>query len=224
MGKVNLLVVDDHQLFRKSLVRLLATFPLNLIFFEAEDAFEALEVLKGSPINIVLLDVQMPRMNGIECLKEIKKQYPHVKVIILTQFDEPALIVHLVAVGADGFLLKDSSPNELEKALINVIQDGQYFTQQVVDTLALTKGKSGQLLAQLDISPRETQVANLLKDGLGTSEIADKLGLATSTVSSYRKSIMHKTKSKNVADLVKLLFTTGLAVKQENVRATTVKN
>ena len=122
------------------------------------------------------------------------------------------MIVHLVALGADGFLLKDSSPNELEKAIATVIQDGQYFIELVHETLALNLGKNGQRLAQLDISPREFQVANLLKDGLGTNEIAEKLGLAPSTIGSYRKSIMHKTKSKNIAELVKLLFTTGLAV------------
>ena len=113
--------------------------------------------------------------------------------------------------GADGFLLKDSSPNELEKAIATVIQDGQYFTELVHETLALNLGKNGQQLAQLDISPREFQVANLLKDGLGTNEIAEKLGLSPSTISSYRKSLMDKTKCRNVAELVKLLFITGLA-------------
>ncbi|MCA6380532.1 MAG: response regulator transcription factor [Cytophagales bacterium] len=149
-------------------------------------------------------------MNGIDLLKKIKELHSQVKVIILTQFDEPALIVHLVALGADGFLLKESSPDELEKAIVTVIQDGQYFTELVHETLALNVGKNGERLAQLDISPREFQVANLLKDELGTNEIAEKLGLAPSTISSYRKSLLDKTKSKNVTELVKLLFTTGL--------------
>ena len=172
----------------------------------------ALYKLNGDQIYIVLCDIQMPNQNGIDCLKKMKELHPQVRVIILTQFDEPALIVHLVALGADGFLLKDTSPDELEKAIATVIQDGQYFTELVHETLALNLGKNGQQLAQLDISPREFQVANLLKDGLGTNEIANKLGLASATISSYRKSIMDKTKSKNVAELVKLLFTTGLAV------------
>jgi len=210
MENVNLLVVDDHQLFRKSLVRLLEVFPVNLTFHEAANGFEALETLKSKKIDIVFLDIQMPEMNGIDCLKKIKELHSQVKVIILTQFDEPALIVHLVALGADGFLLKESSPDELEKAIVTVIQDGQYFTELVHETLALNVGKNGERLAQLDISPREFQVANLLKDGLGTNEIAEKLGLAPSTISSYRKSLLDKTKSKNVTELVKLLFTTGL--------------
>ena len=212
MKKAKLLVVDDHQLFRKSLVSLLAIFPINLTFFEAGSGLEALDKLNSDQIDIVLLDIQMPSLNGIDCLRKIKELHPQVKVIILTQFDEPALIVHVVALGADGFLLKDTSPNELEKAIETVIKDGQYFTELVHETLALNVGKNGERLAQIDISPREFQVANLLKDGLGTNEIAEKLGLAPSTISSYRKSIMHKTKSKNIAELVKLLFTTGLAV------------
>jgi two-component system response regulator DegU len=212
MKKAKLLVVDDHQLFRKSLVSLLAFFPINLTLFEVGSGLEALDKLNSEQINIVLLDIQMPSLNGIDCLRKMKELHPEVKVIILTQFDEPSLIVHLVAMGADGFLLKDSSPDELEKAIATVIQDGQYFTELVHETLALNVGKNGEQLAQLDISPREFQVANLLKDGLGTSEIASKLGLASATISSYRKSLMDKTKSKNVAELVKLLFTTGLAV------------
>jgi two-component system response regulator DegU len=212
MENVNLLVVDDHQLFRKSLVRLLQVFSINLTFFEAANGFEALETLKSKKIDIVFLDIQMPEMNGIDCLKKIKALHTHIKVIVLTQFDEPALIVHLITLGADGFLLKDSNPDELEKAIRAVIQDGHYFTELVHETLALNVGKNGEHLAQLDVSPREFQVANLLKDGLGTIEIAEKLGLAPSTVSSYRKSIMQKTKCENVAQLVKLLFTTGLAV------------
>jgi DNA-binding NarL/FixJ family response regulator len=212
MKKAKLLVVDDHQLFRKSLVSLLSIFTINLTLFEVGSGLEALDKLNCEQIDIVLLDIQMPNLNGIDCLRKIKELYPQVKVIILTQFDEPALIVHLVALGADGFLLKDSSPNELEKAIATVIQDGHYFTELVHETLALNVGKNGEHLAQLDISPREFQVANLLKDGLGTNEIAEKLGLAPSTISSYRKSIMHKTKSKNIAELVKLLFATGLAV------------
>jgi DNA-binding NarL/FixJ family response regulator len=212
MLKAKLLVVDDHQLFRKSLVSLLAIFPINLTFFEAGSGLEALDKLNSDQIDIVLLDIQMPSLNGIDCLRKIKELHPQVKVIILTQFSEPALIVHLVALGADGFLLKDTGPNELEKAIATVIQDGHYFTELVHETLALNLGKNGEQLAQLDISPREFQVANLLKDGLSTNEIANKLGLAPATISSYRKSIMHKTKSENIAELVNLLFTTGLAI------------
>lgn len=217
MENINLLVVDDHQLFRKSLVSLLAIFPINLTFFEAGSGLEALDKLNSEQIDIVLLDIQMPSLNGIDCLRKIKELHPQVKVIILTQFDEPALIVHVVALGADGFLLKDTSPNELEKAIETVIKDGQYFTELVHETLALNVGKNGERLAQIDISPREFQVANLLKDGLGTNEIANKLGLAPATISSYRKSVMDKTKTKNTAELVKLLFTTGLAVTNKSL-------
>jgi DNA-binding NarL/FixJ family response regulator len=213
MPDVNLLVVDDHQLFRKSLVSLLAVFPINAKFFEAADGFEALETLKSRQIDIILLDIQMPNMNGIDSLKEIKERYPLTKVVILTQFDEPALLVRLVALGADGFLLKDSSPKELEEAIVTVIRHGHYFTELVHETLSLSLGKKGETLAQLDISPREFQVANLLKDGLDSNEIASKLGLEPSTINGYRKSVLKKTKSKNVASLVRLLFNTGLVMK-----------
>jgi len=103
MKNVSLLVVDDHQLFRKSLVSLLAIFAIKLEFFEAGSGLEALDKLNSDQIDIVLLDIQMPNLNGIDCLKKIKELHPQVKVIILTQFDEPALIVHLVGVGCRRF-------------------------------------------------------------------------------------------------------------------------
>ena len=213
MQIVRLLLVDDHQLFRKSLVILLSIFENKLQISEASNGLEALEVVRNNEIDIVLMDIQMPKMNGIECLKQMKETYPQTKVIILTQFDDPSLIIHLIKLRADGFLLKESHPDELERAIITVLKKGQYYTELVQETLALSLGKNGQQLAQLDISPREFQVANLLKDGCSTIEIAEKLGLSTSTISSYRKSILVKTKCRNVADLVKLLLTTGMVMK-----------
>lgn len=215
MKNLKLLVVDDHQLFRTSLVMLLSTFPIKLSLFEAGSGLEALAKIKSYEIDLVLLDIQMPNQNGIDCLRMIKELYPQVRVIILTQFDEPALIVHLVALAADGFLLKGCNADELKKAIETVIGGRQYFNEIVHKTLELNFLEKGRKIAKLNLSPREFEVANLLKEGLTTSEIAVKLGLTSSTISTYRKSMMGKTRSRNIAQLIKLFFSTGLALPKQ---------
>jgi len=204
------LIVDDHTIFRKSLVRLLSIFIKNLHFYEAANGVEAMEVLQHHRIDLALVDIQMPKMNGIDFLRHAKEGYPTTRVIILTQFDEPSLIVHLIKLGADGFLLKECDPEELVLAIRQVMNEGQYYNKLVADTLDYSLSKGTKSLANLNITPREYQLAELLKDGLSSKEIAASLGLTLATVESYRKSLMEKTNSTNLAELLKILYNTGI--------------
>ncbi|MCE2997316.1 MAG: response regulator [Cyclobacteriaceae bacterium] len=214
MGKdIHILIVDDHTIFRKSLVRLLSIFIQNLHFYEAANGLEALEVLKHHRIDLALVDIQMPKMNGIDFLRHAKESFPTTRAIILTQFDEPSLIVHLIKLGADGFLLKECDPEELVLAIRQVIHEGQYYNKLVADTLDYALNKGVKSLANLNITPREYQIAGLIMNGLSNKEMASSLGLTPTTVESYRKSLMDKTKCNNLADLLKLLYTTGLVGK-----------
>ncbi len=213
MNVSHTLIVDDHTIFRKSLMRLLTTFQLNLHFYEAANGVEALDVLKANRIDLALIDIQMPKMNGIDLLKLAKENFPSTRTIILTQFDDPSLIVHLIQLGADGFLLKECDPEELVLAIHQVMHEGHYFNKLVSDTLEYALKKGTKALANLNITPREYQLAELLRNGLSNKEIAVCLNLTLATVESYRKSLMEKTKCSNLADLIKLLYTTGLVSK-----------
>ncbi|NOS93979.1 MAG: response regulator transcription factor [Cyclobacteriaceae bacterium] len=213
MNVTHTLIVDDHTIFRKSLIRLLSTFELNLHFYEAANGVEALEVLKLNHIHLALIDIQMPKMNGIDLLKLAKENYPATRAIILTQFDDPSLIVHLIRLGADGFLLKECDPEELVLTIRQVLHEGHYFNKLVSDTLDYALKKGTKTLANLNITPREYQLAELLRNGLSNKEIAVCLGLTSTTVESYRKSLMEKTNCSNLADLLKLLYSTGLVSK-----------
>ncbi|MBI3218346.1 MAG: response regulator transcription factor [Bacteroidetes bacterium] len=213
MKVIHILIVDDHTIFRKSLVRLLSTFEQNLHFYEAANGLEALEVLKLNRIDLAIVDIQMPKMNGIDLLRHSKEQFPATRCIILTQFDEPSLIVHLIQLGADGFLLKECHPEELVLAIRQVRSEGQYYNKLVADTLDYALNKGRKTLANLNITPREYQVAELLKNGLTNKEIADRMGLSHPTVETYRKSLMEKTNCTNLAELLKLLYNTGLVGK-----------
>ncbi len=204
------MIVDDHTIFRKSLVRLLSIFIQKIHFYEAANGVEALEVLQHQRIDLALVDIQMPKMNGIDFLRHAKESYPTTRVIILTQFDEPSLIVHLIKLGADGFLLKECDPEELVLAIRQVLNEGQYYNKLVADTLDYSLSKGSKSLANLNITPREYQLAELLKDGLSSKEIAASLGLSLATVESYRKSLMEKTNSTNLAELLKILYNTGI--------------
>ncbi len=212
MSPINLLVADDHTLLRRSLVMYLQTYALNLQIYEAANGVEALEIIEANPIELVLLDIQMPLMNGIDCLKKIKQEYTSTKVIVLSQFENPALLGHLLKLGVDGFLLKDCPPEELVTAITQVLENGQYYNELMKETLRLslsTKGISTDFV-QLAISPREFQVASYINEGKSNIEIAAKLGLSHHTIETYRKTLMKKLKCKNAAELVKLLHTTGM--------------
>jgi DNA-binding NarL/FixJ family response regulator len=209
MLNINFLIVDDHPIFRKALVRLLSVFKQKSSFSEAENGLEALRILDTNKIDVVLLDIQMPKMNGIDCLKEIKELFPEIKVIILTQFDEPSLIVHLIQLGADGFLLKECSPEELETAIGLVLSQGKYYSEMVIDILDNYKKKE-KLLPRIDLTARELEVAKLLAIGYRTDQIGNELNLSIETISTYRKSILKKTNSPNTAALTKLLLNSGV--------------
>lgn len=206
---ISLLLVDDHRLFRKSLGRLLDTFCIKHVLYEASNGLEAIALLSTNSIDIVLLDIRMPQMGGIEAIKKIREAGSQTKIIVLTQFDEESLIVYLLQLGVNGFLLKNCDPGELEKAIITVSVEGHFYNDLVLKVIEHNLSRESKL-ANLDISPREFQVMVLMKDGKLNKEIAINLGLTVSTVESYRKSLIKKTKCRNTAELISLAYRTGI--------------
>ncbi len=210
MKTINLLIADDHPIFRRSLVRLISLFDRNFKFFEAGNGLEALQIVEKEKIDLILLDIQMPKMNGIECLKEVKKRSATTKVIVLTQFDEPSLIVLLAQIGAEGFLLKECDPQELETAISAVLSIGYYYNSVAEEAIKSYNQKKGLPIADLDLTTREMDISKLLVKGLSSEEIGEQLGLSALTVSSYRKSILKKTSCSNTAALTRLLLLSGI--------------
>jgi DNA-binding NarL/FixJ family response regulator len=211
MGKksIRILLVDDHKLFREALSNLIHTFSLPAILYEAAKGQEVIAILNSNPIDLILLDIQMPDKGGIETLKQIREEGRQTKVIMLTQFDEQSLIVYLLQLGANGFLSKACGPQELQKAIIAVSSEGHYYDSHVLKAIANNLSKEKKL-CNLDISPREFQVLILLKDGKSNKEIARNLGLTLRTIESYRKRLIKKTGSRNTVDLVSLGYRIGI--------------
>lgn len=205
-----ILLVEDHHLVRSAIIRLLSSFHLRVEVHQAENGRDAIDFMRSKPVDLVLLDIQMPVQGGVETLRQIRELKIQTRVIILTQFIEPALIKHLVELGAKGFLSKSCKPEELENAITQVINDGHYYSKTALDVLR-NRLLDKQGAAQLDVSPREFQVMILLKDGKTNKEISSRLGLALRTIESYRKSLMKKMNCRNATELVSLAFRTGIS-------------
>ncbi len=206
---IHILIADDHKLFRRSLSSLIRTFRFPTLFSEASNGEEALGIIASNTIDVVLLDIQMPVLNGMETMKRIRQLVHRPQVLVLTQFDEPCLITYMLRHGANGFLSKDCEPEELSEAILGVTRCG-YFLNDMSRVVMQKNMTKDQNLPSLEISSRELQVMVLLKEGKSSKEISKKLDLSIRTIESYRKALMKKTHSRNVADIVSLAFRTGI--------------
>lgn len=172
---------------------------------EAENGWEALGRLQEHPdIDVIVLDIQMAGINGIDTLREIRKRGIRVPVVILTQFEERSLAENARLYGISGFLVKNSEPEELKRALEVAVKGGVYYND------LLTKSVEGGPTPNLALSSREMDVIRLLAAGLTSAEIARQLNVSVETVITHRKKLLEKTKTRNVAELIGLAGKTGL--------------
>lgn len=207
---VNILLVDDHSLFRTSLSALIAALKIKAVVFEASNGQEALERIKTTKIDLILLDVQMPVLNGIEFLRRTQDFPGRPRIIVLSQFDEPSLIIHLLGLGANSFLLKKCHASEFEETIRMVLKEGHHYNAMALEAIRENIARSKNL-PSLEMTARELQVLSNLKEGKTNKEIGHLLKLTTRTVESYRKTLMKKTKCRNIAEMVSLAYRTGIA-------------
>ncbi len=213
---ITIAVADDHILFRKGLVALLEDFGFVDKIYEASNGLEMLEVLEYAvPMpEIVLLDLRMPVMDGVETTEKIKDKYPDIKIVILTMQDDEGLIMHMIEKGVSGYLLKNAEPDELEKALLTLMIKDFYFNQKLSEIVMkglFTKGRKpkGMYFDSL-FSEREIEVLQLICEEYTSAEIADKLNVSRRTVESHRNNLIEKSGAKNAAGLVIYAIRNGL--------------
>ena len=196
----SILVVDDHPLFRQGVRFFLESIPEITLVKEAGNGIEALQVLAEETIHLVLLDLQMPVMDGVELTQRIKTQFPEVKVLVLTGFSGWEKVYPSLQAGADGYLLKDASPDQLSAAIQAVMTGGHYFEPQVTAALlnlgnrkeTEKHGQNGEELSQ-----REMEVLSLITKGLGNKEIAEQLFISEKTVKTHVANILGKLQVKS---------------------------
>ncbi|MCH2085182.1 MAG: response regulator transcription factor [Saprospiraceae bacterium] len=204
----NLLIVDDHQIIIDGLKALFAGKEEAFVIFEALDGKSALQLISNQPIDFVLLDINLPDLNGFEVCKSIKKNFPKIKVIALTMHGESAYITQMVKAGVDAYILKNAGKDEILKAITTVRNGERYFSQEValnmVTGSSATRKKTSGLIQKL--TRREKEILRLVIEEMTTDEIAAQLFISPTTVISHRKSLLRKLNAKNTAGLVKAAY------------------
>jgi DNA-binding NarL/FixJ family response regulator len=211
----DVLLVDDHKIMRDGIKAILGRAEDFRVTGEAETGTDAVQFVKAHKPDMVLMDIGLPGLNGVETTAEILRHHPDCRIVILSMYDDEHSVVSAVRAGARAFILKRASDTDLLDALRIVARGGSYLSPQVSDRL-LTRIQKGDLeskpaTAALDIlSPRELQVLRMVAEGKTSKEIAVMLDLREQTVRSYRKTMMKKLGVNNVAGLTQLALSTGL--------------
>jgi DNA-binding NarL/FixJ family response regulator len=195
------LIADDHAIFREGLRQILEDVPDLQVVDEASRGQEVLDKIEKNDYDLILLDIAMPGLSGLETLKLIKGRKPKLKVLILSMYPEEQYAVRAIKAGASGYITKAGASEELLGAIRKVLSGGKYITQSVADKLLSDLGpEPGHPLHEL-LSDREYQVLCLIASGRTVSEIADQLALSVKTVSTHRVHILEKMKMKTNAEL-----------------------
>ncbi|MEM7574765.1 MAG: response regulator transcription factor [Bacteroidota bacterium] len=204
---IRIALVDDQKLFRSGLKLILNKQANFKVIFEAGDGQQFFERLNFEPVDLVILDVEMPVMDGMATLARLKADHPAIKVLMLTMHESGRLITHLMQAGANGFLLKDEEPEVVCRAVEQVMRDGMFFRDYVSKALLKgnqrqTKTRSSDALLRPKISERELEVLQLICQEYTSQEIAKKLFISVRTIDGHRRSLQEKTGAKNIAGLV----------------------
>ena len=213
---INLMLVDDHKIIRDGIKSFLKGDEIQIVG-EASNGRELLEMLAETQPDVVLLDINMPEMDGLEATKLIKAQYPEVKVLVLSMLDHEKYVQQVFDAGAMGYTLKNIGKDELIHA-IRMVANGNRFIGTDVAFAFLNKlrnilpAPANQPYEKkpTDLSAREIEVLKLIAEGMTNAEIADKLFTSKRTIESHRQNIIEKTQVKNTAALIKYALNTGL--------------
>lgn len=208
MATIKIVLADDEILFRKGIAFLLEREHNIEIIFEASNGSELLSSLKESSIHpdIILMDLKMPYLNGVEATKMIHQDFPEIRIIALTSYDTKSFIANMINIGAASYLVKNATPAEMIETINEVFSKGFYYNQQVLQVIqeeVLPPHSRGRCLLDEDyLTSREKEVLHLICKQLNTQEIADKLFISPRTVEGHRNNLLLKCESKNVAGLV----------------------
>ena len=195
---INIALVDDHQLFRTGLKFVLEEMDNVKVSFEASNGVEFLEFLKITKPDIVLMDINMPEMNGVEATQAALKLYPDLNILILTMFSDLEYYNTMIDLGIKGFILKDIDNQELKIAIEKIFSGGTFFSQELL--LKLIKEKPAD--DQISLTSREKEVLELICRGFSNQQISEQLFISQRTVERHRSSLLTKTDSKNSVSLV----------------------
>ena len=211
MAKISVMIVDDHTLIRETWSFLLGRNENFEVIAEVGDGQKAIDLARDKRPNIILLDINMSPLNGFDILKSVRKLSPGSKVIAVSMHSQPAYAKKMLRLGAKGYVTKNSPRQEMLDAMMEVYNGNVYICQEVKNILSdQMLGEEENAAGLNQLSEREIEVINQIRDGLSSKEIADRLGISIKTVEVHRHNILKKLKVKNTASLINYINSSGL--------------
>lgn len=206
---IRVLLVDDHAILRRGLALMLGTDPSMVLAGEAKNGDEAIQMAKLLQPDIIVMDISMSGMNGIECTRTLSEKYPSIKVLILSMHRDPVYVREAMRVGAKGYLLKEDTEDNLLSAIHHVARGNAFLSPAIADVIVTDFRK--HVSNPLDLlTTREREVLYLIAEGLTNKEVAKRLNLSVYTIEAHRSRVMEKLNLQSSVDLVRFAMRHGL--------------
>lgn len=205
---IRIILADDHKLFIDGVYSILSLESDIDITGVAHNGEQVLDLLKkNSAVDIIVLDVEMPGVDGIEVTREVRREYPNIKILITSMYNKTSFILELMKLGVSGYILKDKSKDELLSAIHNVYRNQPHFSLEVLSIFS--HSRNNPLSEKVQLTEREEEVLVLVAEGLKTKDIAKKLFISTETVSVHRKNLKRKTGLENASQIIRYAIRHG---------------
>lgn len=208
---MNILIVDDHAIVRQGLKQILTESGEVMLVGEAEHGADAVRQVRAGRWDVMVLDISLPDRSGIEVLKQVKKEFPKIRVLMLSMHEEGLYAIRALKAGASGYITKQSAPNELMAAVRQVAKGRRYLTAAVAEAMADSLDEDRDRPPHEFLSDREYQTLRLIASGKSLTDAAGEMCLSVKTVSVYRSRLLQKMKLKNNAELTHYAIKNGLA-------------
>ncbi|MBK8296846.1 MAG: response regulator transcription factor [Saprospiraceae bacterium] len=204
---IRVAVIDDHNIFRASFIRLLDDYNDLNVVFESNSGEELLEKYNSNLIDVIILDLNMPNLNGIETCKRIRERDKNVRILMLTMYDEPSFVVKSFEAQVNGYLVKTAKPKEVHLAIMSILEEGVYSNEFVKEALlkdVINKNHINPLreMALVEFSETELNLLRLISKGKTSKQISKELFKSKDSIDKYRTALLRKTKSHNTAELL----------------------
>lgn len=206
MGIINVAIADDHKIFRKGVILSLRPYTNIKFILEAENGEDLIKDLPDNEPDVILMDLRMPGKDGMEATKFISKKYPHIKIVVLTMYEDERFVYHMMENGANGYLLKNAEPQEIRRAIMDVYEKG-YYLNNFVNRILLKRSHSRQkvvpsLNSEITLNDKEKDVLRFICMEFTAQEIAQKMEISARTVEAIKDRLMERFGSRNTAGLV----------------------
>jgi DNA-binding NarL/FixJ family response regulator len=199
---LRVLIADDHAVVRQGLRQILGEIPELGTVGEAGNGQDTLNMVRAEPWDVLVLDMSMPGRGGLDILRDVRRERPQVRVLVLSMHPEDQFAVRMLKAGASGYMTKESAPEELVAAVRKIITGGKYVSASLAEKLAFDMDRDSDRPLHESLSDREFQVLRLLASGRTVQQIADELMLSAKTISTYRARVLEKLKMKTNAELI----------------------